>query len=231
MNVNIACLNEIKNCGDFVNIIINESFDDQARIDSNSSRSYVDFAFCKKHNLQVLPLHTGGSSSCVGAGETRASVCGSTNLVLTFAEEKFVHNFQIIDGLFTNIVIGFDFMSRYNCFINLSQKIFFLGIALGIAQTRVPLVIKKMTLGRAELRKQVTLQPHTQRIMGLSSYKINKQPICLVEPTTGVGIVGLSIAQESAAEIYPPRFRTGKEQHDYPRPNGYGNRHRSYLPN
>jgi len=102
---------------------------------------------------------------------------------------------------------------------------------LGIAQITVPLVIKKDTLGRAELREQVTLQPHTQKIMGLSSSKVNTQPICLVEPTNGIGIVGLSIAQESAAEIYPPRFRTGEEQRDYLRPNGYGNRHRSYLPN
>jgi len=82
-------VNEIENCGDFVNVIINESFDDQARIDSNSSRSYVDFAFCKKHNLHMLPLHTGGSSSYVGSGETRASICGSTKLVLTFAEKQF----------------------------------------------------------------------------------------------------------------------------------------------
>jgi len=71
-------VNEINNYGDYVNITINESFDDQARIDSNSSRSYVDFAFCKKHNLQVVPLHTGGSSSYVGSGETRASICRST---------------------------------------------------------------------------------------------------------------------------------------------------------
>jgi len=84
---------------------------------------------------------------------------------LTFAKEKCVHNFQIIDGLFTNIVIGFDFMIRYNCVTNLSQKIFFLGIA----QITVPLVVKEDILGRAELREQETIQPHIQKIMGLSS--------------------------------------------------------------
>jgi len=50
MNVNIECVNAITdNVGDGeVNVIINESFGDQARIDSNSSLSYVDFDFCFK---------------------------------------------------------------------------------------------------------------------------------------------------------------------------------------
>jgi len=227
MNVSIECVNEINNnVGDnVVNVIINESFGDRAVVDTSNFLSYVDYDFCKKHNLHVIPPQSGGSRSYVAAGEPKLTAIGSTDLILTFAEEKFVHNFQIIDGLFTNILIGVDFMSRYNCVANFSQGIFPLGNAL----IGVPLGVKGYTLGCAGLREHVTLHLNTQRTVGLNSSKINKQPICLVDPTNGVGIV--SIAQGTAAEIYPPRFRTGEEQRDYPRPNSYGNRYRRYSPN
>jgi len=136
MNVNTKCTNEFSSNVDDVELIVTINGGDQATIDSNISRSYVDRAFCKKHNLHVSPVHTGRSSSNEATGENRASVGGSTNVVLTFEDEKFVHNFQIIDGLFTNIVIGLDFMSSFNCVTDVSQKIFFIeGTRLAIPLT------------------------------------------------------------------------------------------------
>jgi len=99
MNVNIEGVNAItNNVGDGeVDVIIKESFDDRARIDSNSSLSYIDYDFCRRHNLLVLPLLSGGSRSYVDADDTRISAIGSANLLFTFAEERFVHNFQNFD--------------------------------------------------------------------------------------------------------------------------------------
>jgi len=91
----------------------------------------------------VMLLLSSGSRSYVVVEETKISAIGSTNLLLTFAEERFFHNFQIIDGLLANILIGVDFMSRYNCVTNVSQRIF----SLGNAQITVPLLVKGDTLG------------------------------------------------------------------------------------
>jgi len=76
-----------------VNVIVNELFGDQAIVDSGSFPSFVDKNFCKKHNLHVIPLQSGKSKTYVAAGETRITAIGSTNLVLTFAGERFPHNF------------------------------------------------------------------------------------------------------------------------------------------
>jgi len=59
--------------------------------------------------------------------------------------------------------------------------------------------------------------------------EINKQPILLGEPKDRIGLV--CIAQATAADLNRPGYLTGEEQRDYPRPNGYGNRHRKYLSN
>jgi len=76
-----------------VNIIVNDLFGDQAIVDTGSFLSFVDKNFCKKHNLHVIPIQSGESRSYVAAGETRITAIGLTNLVLTFAGEKFPHNF------------------------------------------------------------------------------------------------------------------------------------------
>jgi len=89
-----------------VNFIVNESFGDQAIVDTGSFLSFVDHNFCIKHNLHVIPLQAGESRSYITAGETMITAIGSTNLILTFAGEKFPHNFQIIKNLSTNILIG-----------------------------------------------------------------------------------------------------------------------------
>jgi len=150
--------------------------------------------FVKNITCMYYPVLSGGSRSYIGADDTRISAIGSANLLLTFAEERFVHNFQIIDGLLANILIGVDFMSRYNCVTNLSQKIF----SLGNAQIAVPLLVRGDTLGGEKLREQglVPLQSHTQRGMGIGSSKINKQPMSLVQSPERIGLV--SIAQETA---------------------------------
>jgi len=126
-------------------------------------------------------------------------------LTLTFSEERFVHNFQIIDGLFTDIVIGFDFMSKYNCVTDLSQEIFFMGGA----QLAIPLLIKDNSLGGSYLGEQGTIQTNT-----------------VGQPTNR--LVGL--VHEMSADKYPPRFMRSDEQRDYNRRNVYDNRHRRFWP-
>jgi len=107
-----------------VNVIIKESFGDQAIVDTGSVLSFVDYNFCKKHNLLVIPEHVGESRSYIAAGETRITSIGSTILILTFAGEKFPYNFQKIKNLSTNILIGVDFIRKYNCVPYVSKGIF-----------------------------------------------------------------------------------------------------------
>jgi len=65
MNENIECVNLITDNvnNNFVNVIINESFGDQAIVDQGSFLSFVDYNFCKKHSLHVIPLQPGQSRS------------------------------------------------------------------------------------------------------------------------------------------------------------------------
>jgi len=161
-----------------VNVIVNNSFGDQAIVDTGSYLSFVDNNFCKKHNLRVTPLQPGESKSYIAAGETRITAIGSTNLELTFAGEKFVHNFQIIKNLSTNILIGVNFIRKYKCVAYLAQGVF----TLEDARVTVPLVVKGETLGLAKLKQQVTLQPNTQQIVSLICPKINNQKAFLLEP-------------------------------------------------
>jgi len=73
INGNNECVNVLaENINNIVvNVIINESFGDQATIDTGSFLSIVEYNFCKKHNLHVIPLQPGESRSYVAAGETR----------------------------------------------------------------------------------------------------------------------------------------------------------------
>jgi len=126
-----------------VNVIVNDLFADQAIVDT-SSFFHLCNNFCKKNNLHVIPLQSGESRSYVAAGETRITAIGSTNMVLTFAGERFPHNFQIIERLSTNILIGVNFIRKYNCVPSLRVSgIFFPGDA----RITVPLVVKRDTLG------------------------------------------------------------------------------------
>jgi len=131
LNGSIECVNVITDNvnNNVVNVIINESFGDQAIVDTGSFFSFVNNNFYKKHNLHVIPLQPGESRSYVAAGETRITVIGSTNFVLTFAGEKFTHNFQIIYNLSNNILISVNFIRKYNCVPYVSQKVFSMGDA------------------------------------------------------------------------------------------------------
>jgi len=51
--VNIITDNINNNVG---NVIVNESFADQAMVDTGCLESLIDINFCKKHNLRVIPL-------------------------------------------------------------------------------------------------------------------------------------------------------------------------------
>jgi len=86
------------------------------------------------------------------------------------------------------------------------------------------------TLGLAKLREQVTLQPTTQKIVRLNGPKIDEQSVFIVEPIINeIGLVSMAQENAPAADMGPPCYLTGKKQRDYPRPNGYRNRHRRYL--
>jgi len=175
MNGNIdESVNNVNN--NFVNVVVDELFDDQAMVNTSCSVSLVDNKFCKKHNLCVNPLLSGELKSYVGIGESTTTAIGSTNIELTFVGEKFSHSFQVINNLTVNIIIGVDFLCKYKAY--LSQGVF----SLGVARITVPLVGRGDASGLAELREQVTLQPNTQRKIGLNCPKINRQPISLVEP-------------------------------------------------
>jgi len=53
---------------------------------------------------------------------------------------------------------------------------------LNDARVSVPMVVKGNCLGLTKFRKQVTIQPHTQQIVGLRVPRIDNQFVCLVEP-------------------------------------------------
>jgi len=188
MNGNNKCVNVVAENinNNVVNVIINESFGDQAIIDTGSFLSFVDYNFCKKHNLHVIPLQPGESRPYVAAGETRITAIGSTNLILTFAGEKFQHNFHIIKNLSTNILMGVNFIRKYNCVLYVSQGIF----SLGDVRITVPLVVKGDTLGLAKLMEQVTLQPNTQQIVRVKCPKINGESVFLLEPIVNMDTQG-----------------------------------------
>jgi len=107
-----------------VNVLINKSIVDQAIVDTGSFESLVDNFFCKKHNLLVIPCQSGKSKSYVAAGDNVIPAIGSTNMVLTFAGEKYPHTFQIINNLSTYILIGGNFIRRYNCVAYICRGVF-----------------------------------------------------------------------------------------------------------
>jgi len=81
----------------FVNVVVDGLFDDLAMVNTSCGESLVDYNFCRKHKLCVIPSQSGELKSYVGVGESTA--IGSTNIELTFVEEKFLHSFQLIDYL------------------------------------------------------------------------------------------------------------------------------------
>jgi len=76
------------------------------------------------------------------------------------------------------ILLGMNFILHYKCVIYASSGIF----TLDNARVSVPMVVKGNCLGLAKLRKQVTIQPHTQKIVDLRIPRIDNQSICLIEP-------------------------------------------------
>jgi len=104
-----------------VNVIINESFGDQAIVDTGSFMSFLSLDFCNKHNLRIGPLLPGESRSYISAGDTIITALGSTNLVLTFAGEQFPQNFQVVKKFSTDILIGVNFIRKYNCVPDVSH--------------------------------------------------------------------------------------------------------------
>jgi len=95
------------------------------------------------------------------------------------------------------------------------------------ARNTVPLLRRGETLGFAGLREQVILQTNTQRRVGFNCSELNKQRISLVEPKDRIDLICIAQENPPAADLNRPRYLTGKEQRDCPRPNGHRNRHRA----
>jgi len=85
-----------------VDVILNDLFVDQAIIDTGSYLSFWDNSFVKMHKLCVTPIKPGMSRSYIAAGNTRITAIGKTDIVLTFAGEKFPFCFQVINNLSTS---------------------------------------------------------------------------------------------------------------------------------
>jgi len=121
-----------------VNVIINDSFTEQAIVDTGSYLSFLEHNFVKLHKLCITPLQPGASKTFIDAGNTRITAIGTTNIVLTFAREQFPFCFQIIDQLSTNILIGINFITRYDCVPYAAKGLF----TLGDSRIDVPMVVK-----------------------------------------------------------------------------------------
>jgi len=145
MNGNVdECVNITNNINsNVVNIIVNDLFADQAMVDTGCFKSLVDNILCNIHNLRVIPLQSGELKLYVAAGDTVITAIGSTYVVLTFAGEKFLHNFKVIYHLAFNMILGVDFLCKYICVPYVSQGVF----SLSVARITVPCVLKGYTLG------------------------------------------------------------------------------------
>jgi len=163
-----------------VNAIINDSFAEQCIIDTGTigtlgrDLSFVDKTFVQEHRLQVDSLKSGAYRIFIAAGESKIKAVGTVKLTLTFSGEEFPFEFQVVDRLSTNILSGMNFILHYHCVPYANSEVFTLG--------NVPMVVKGNCLGLAKLRKQVTIQPHTQQIVDLKVPRIDNQSICLIEP-------------------------------------------------
>jgi len=95
-------------------------------------------------------------------GETKIRAIGTTNINLTFAGEDFSFEFQAVDRLSTNVLLGMNFIRHFHCVVFANDEIF----SFGNAHVRVPMCVKGSCLGLAKLMEQVTLEPHTQHLVG-----------------------------------------------------------------
>jgi len=138
----------------------------------------VDKNFVRKHRLQIDPLKPGAFRVFIAAGETKIKALGTVKLTLTFSGMEFPFVFQVVDRLSTKILLGMNFILHYYCVPYAHSEVF----TLTNAHVSVPMVVKGNCLGLAKLRKQVTIQPHTQQIVDLRVPRIDNQFICLIEP-------------------------------------------------
>jgi len=161
-----------------VNAIINDSFTEHCIIDTGSYLSFLDHNFVKMHKLCITPFQPCALRTYIAAVETRITAIGTTIIVLPFSGEQFPFSFKVIDRLSTNILIGMNIITMYNCVLYANKNLF----TLGGARIVVPMVVEGNVLGLAKLREAVTLQPNTQQIVGLNCPKINNQSVFLLEP-------------------------------------------------
>jgi len=160
------------------NEIIDNSFTEQCIIATGSYLSFVDKTFVLEHRLQIDPQKPGAFRVFIAAGESKIKAIGTVKLTLTFSGEEFKFEFQVVYLLSTNILLGINFILHYHCVPYANRELF----TLESARVSVPMVVKRNCLGLAKLRKQVTLQPHTQQIVDLKVPCADNQSICLIEP-------------------------------------------------
>jgi len=125
----------------------------------------------------------------IAAGETKIKAIGTTDITITFAGEEFPFEFQVVERLSTNVLIGMNFILKYYRVPCANDQLF----TLGNARIKVPMVVKGSCLGLAKFREQVTSEPHTQHLVGVRCPYINDQSVFLLEPLPNTEILGFHV--------------------------------------
>jgi len=95
--------------------MINDFFTEQCIIDL----SFVEKSFVQEYRLQLDPLKPGEFRVFIAAGESKIKAIGTVKLTLTFFGEEFPFEFQVVDRLSTNILLGINFILHYPCVRNM----------------------------------------------------------------------------------------------------------------
>jgi len=178
-----------KNNNNVVNATIYDTFTEQCIVNTGAYLSFLDNDFVKLYRLPVTPMRPGPASVFIAAGKTKIRAVGTTTITSTFAGEDFVFEFEVVDRLSTNVLIGMNFILEYHCVPYANDEVF----SLLNGRVRVPRVVRGSCLGLAKLREQVTLEPHTQYLVPLHCPWVKKQSIFLLEPFPSTGTEGFYV--------------------------------------
>jgi len=175
-------LDQVNVITNYVNInvmhaIINNAFTKQCVIDNGAYLSFLDNEFVNLHASPVTPMRPGAARIFIAAEETKLRAIGTTPITLNFAGKDFPFEFQVVDRLSTNILLGMNFILKYHCVPYGNDAVF----ALGSDCVRVPMCVKESCLGLAKLKEQVTLESHTQHLVGLRGPALRDHKIYLIE--------------------------------------------------
>jgi len=79
------------------------------------------------HALPVSFRRPGAAQIFLAAGETQIRAMGTAIITLTFTGEDFPFEFQVVDRLSTNILLGMSFILKYHCVPYANEAVFALG--------------------------------------------------------------------------------------------------------